>query len=142
MTLAHFLGHLLSPLRLFVVLTQDERSLLRFIFRIKDVYALLLTFRKNTKQEFIIMARQLSLVTLLFAILLSFCVTQTQAFSFDDLTGGAGSADADDDKKKKKKKICKIPGLEFLCKEDEEPPNSADSADPGSPDGGRRSLRA
>lgn len=84
------------------------------------------------------MARQLSLATLLLVVLLSFCVSQVQAFSFDDL-GDLGVKDsADEETKKKQKKICKIPGLEFLCKEDEEEPsNSADASNDG-----HRSLRA
>ena len=85
------------------------------------------------------MARQLSFVTLLLVVLLSFCANQVQAFSFDDLPDLGGNGSADEEKKKKEKLICKIPGLEFLCKDDE-PPNSADSPDPSSPD--HRNLRA
>ena len=75
-----------------------------------------------------------SLATLLMAVLLSFCVSQCQAFSFDDLV----KTSADDEKKKKQKLVCKIPGLEFLCKEDDDVPNSADSASADA----HRSLRA
>ena len=51
------------------------------------------------------MTRQISFVTLLLVVLVSFCASQVQAFSFDDLPELGGNGSADEDKKKKQKLV-------------------------------------
>jgi hypothetical protein len=58
------------------------------------------------------MVRQASILPILIALLVSMCISRVQAFGFEDLL--------QEKIDKKLEKFCYIPGLDFLCPEEEE----------------------
>jgi hypothetical protein len=69
------------------------------------------------------MARQASILQILIALLFSMCISRVQSFGFEDLI----SEKID----KKLEKFCYIPGLDFLCPEEEDDDEVSVSVDGG-----------